>query len=55
MQDLGIHFEHDLSFKINHKLILNKSHKMLGFINRIIKKFTNLFCLKTPYRYLVRS
>lgn len=27
-------FESGLSFKINHKLIINKAYKMLGFINR---------------------
>lgn len=29
IKDLGIHFEHNLSFKINHKIIVNKSYKML--------------------------
>jgi hypothetical protein len=41
VRDLGIYFENDLSFKLNHSIIINKSLKMLGFINRSIKEFKN--------------
>jgi len=44
IKDLGIHFEHDLSFKFNRKIVLNKSYKMLGFINRNTQEFENVYC-----------
>lgn len=55
IKDLGIYFESDLSFKTNHNMIINKSFKMLGFINRNTKDFKNPLCLKTLYTSLVRS
>jgi hypothetical protein len=54
IKDLGVHFEHDLSFKYNHQLILNKSYKMLGFINRNTQQFKNVYCLKNLFCSLVR-
>lgn len=30
IKDLGIYFESDVGFKINHKTILNKTYKKLG-------------------------
>lgn len=55
IKDLGTYFESHLSFKINHKMIINKSFKVLGFINRNTKGFRNPLCLKTLYTSLVRS
>lgn len=55
IKDLGIHFDSDLGFKLNHKTILNKSYKMLGFLNRNTKEFKNPRCLKLLYTSLVRS
>ncbi|KAF0682225.1 Uncharacterized protein FWK35_00037378, partial [Aphis craccivora] len=55
VKDLGIYFESDLSFKLNHSKIITKSLKMLGFINRNTKEFKNPICLKTLYISLVRS
>jgi hypothetical protein len=34
IKDLGNYFEFNLSFKLYHNMIINKSYKMLGFINR---------------------
>lgn len=36
-------------------MIMNKSLKMLGFINRNTKEFINLLCLKNLFCSLVRS
>jgi hypothetical protein len=52
IEDLGIYFESG-SFEINHKIIINKSFKMLGFINRNTKDFRNPLCLNTLYTSLV--
>ena len=49
INDLGIYLESDLSFKYNHKMIINKSFKTLGLINRNTKDFRNPLCLKTLY------
>lgn len=53
--DLSIHFEYDLSFKINYKLKINKFNKLLGFININTRICNNSFCLRTLYCSLVRS
>jgi len=48
IKDLETYFEIDLGFKMNHKIILNKSYKMLGFLYRNTNKFRNpLYALKT--------
>jgi len=39
IKDLGIHFESDFSYKFHHKNFLNKSYRMLGFINRNTHNF----------------
>jgi len=47
IKDLETYFEIDLGFKMNHKIILNKSYKMLGFLYRNTNKFRNpLYALK---------
>ena len=43
IRDLGIYFKNDLSFKLNHCKIINKSLKMLGLINRNTKNSKTLF------------
>lgn len=53
--DLGIYFEFDLSFKMNHKFIINKTYKMLDLMNLNTKDFRNPFCSKNLYTFLVRS
>lgn len=55
IKNLVIYFENDLSFKNNHKIIVTKSYRMLGFINRSTKDFINPLCLKTLNSSLVRS
>jgi len=55
IKDLGIYFESDFSFKFHHKNILNKSYRMLGFINRNTQHFKQPSSLKTLYCSLVRS
>lgn len=44
-----MHFKSTLTFKYNQKLQLNKSFKMLDFINRNIQSFKNIFCLIKLY------
>lgn len=55
IKDLGVHFESDLSFKLNHNLVMNKAFKILGFVSRNTQNFKNIICLKTLYYSLVRS
>jgi len=55
IKDLGVYFNSDLSFKLNHEDMLSKSYKMLGFINRNTQKFRNPSTIKTIYCSLVRS
>lgn len=55
IKDLGIHFKSDLSFTMNHNVIIKKAFKTLGFVNRNTQKFKNITCLKNLYCSLVRS
>jgi len=41
IKDLVVYFKNYLSFKLNHRMIINKSYEMLVFINRNTKKFKN--------------
>jgi len=52
IKDLGIYFQRDLGFKINHVIVPNKSYNILGFLNRNSKEFRNR-CLKNLYTLLV--
>lgn len=54
-RDLGIHFDSKLSFADHIKQISSAALKMLGFIIRNCKFFTNVTALKTLYFTLVRS
>ncbi|KAF0740550.1 Reverse transcriptase domain-containing protein [Aphis craccivora] len=54
IKDLGILFDPKLKFDCHIKII-NKSHQLLGFINRNCADFTDKFALKSIYCSLVRS
>lgn len=55
IKDLGIHFQSDLSFKLNHNIVINKAFKTLDYVNRNTQNFKNIICHKTLYCSLVRS
>jgi len=47
IKDLGILFDSKLKFDCHINYILNRSHKILGFINRNCFDFTDKFALKS--------
>lgn len=53
VKNLGIHFSSDLFFKTNYEIIISKSHKTLGFINRKTKTVKNITSIKTLHCSLV--
>lgn len=55
IKDLGVIFDPELSFIPHYDYISNRSIKMLGFIIRNTRNFTNIDCLKTLYFAFVRS
>lgn len=55
VNDLGVTFDHRLSFKEHIDNIVNQSLRMLGFILRITKSFKNIKTLVILYNALVRS
>lgn len=52
---MDMYFKSDLSFKLDHKMIIYKSYKILCFKNRNINNFRNPSCKKTYYMSIVRS
>lgn len=55
IKDLGVWFDQELSFAEHINTIISSSSKMLGFIIRNTKDFSNIDTLKTLYYALVRS
>ena len=55
MKDLGVILVSQLSFKRHVSYIVDKASRTLGFIFRITKHFTSVYCLKALYCSLVRS
>ena len=55
IKDLGIILDSKLSFKNHVEYITAKASKILGFVFRTAKNFTNIQCLKALYYALVRS
>lgn len=55
IKDLGVILDSKLKFDKHIEMITNKAYKMLGFINRITKEFTDINCIKLLYNTLVRS
>lgn len=54
VKDLGVWFDTTLKFDIHISQITNRANKLLGFIMRMSKDFTNIRCIKTLYTSLVR-
>lgn len=55
MTDLGVLFDHKLTFEKHINVIATKANNILGFVKRITKDFKNIKCIKTLYCSLVRS
>lgn len=55
VKDLGVILDSQLSFKQHISYAVNKASRVLGFIFRISKDFTNIYCLKSLYCSLSRS
>lgn len=55
VKDLGVMLDSKLTFDIHIDHIYNKSLRMLGFVFRTCKPFTNLNAVKTVYFAFVRS
>lgn len=53
--DLGIVFDHHLTFSEHVLHVINKANRMCGFIKRSTKSFSNPDAIKTLYISLVRS
>ena len=55
VKDLGVYFTPKLNFKRHVSYIVSKAFKMLGFMNRVTKPFTDETVLRTLYFSYVRS
>lgn len=55
VKDLGVILDSQLSFKQHISYAVDKASKALGFIFRIAKDFTDIYCLKSLYCSLSRS
>lgn len=55
MKDLGVILDVQLTFKHHLSYVIAKASRTLGFIFRIAKDFTDVYCLKSLYCSLVRS
>lgn len=55
IKDLGVILDTQLTFKRHVSYIVDKASRILGFIFRIAKDFSDVHCLKSLYCSLVRS
>lgn len=55
VKDLGVIMDSQLSFRQHVSYTVDKASRTLGFIFRIAKNFTDIYCLKSLYCSLVRS
>lgn len=55
IKDLGVIIDRKLRFDQHINSMVNKAYKMLGFISRVTKDFTNMKCINMLYNSLVRS
>lgn len=55
VKDLGVTFDGALRFNDHIDFICNKAFRLLGFICRSLKDFSNINCFKTLYCSLIRS
>lgn len=54
MNDLGVTFDSKLRFDLHTQKVANRAFRMLGFIMRTTKDFTNIKCILLLYNTLVR-
>ena len=55
VKNLGVYFTPSLNFNRHISYIVSKAFRMLGFINRVTKPFSDATVLKTLYFSYVRS
>lgn len=55
VKDLGVILDSQLTFKRHVSYIVDKASRTLGFMFRVAKNFTEVYCLKSLYCSLVRS
>lgn len=55
VRDLGIFYDSKLKFGEHIDIVVNAAYRMLGFIMRTTKNFTNIKCINFIYNSLVRS
>ncbi|XP_062541865.1 uncharacterized protein LOC134209859 [Armigeres subalbatus] len=55
IKDLGVILDTQLTFKHHVSYVIEKASRTLGFIFRVAKGFTDVYCLKSLYCSLVRS
>lgn len=55
VKDLGVILDAQLTFKHHMSYVIAKASRTLGFIFRIAKEFTDVYCLKSLYCSLVRA
>lgn len=55
IRDLGVLFDHKLSFKNHCEQIAKKAYRMLGFISRSLNKFKKIETYQTLYNLYIRS
>ncbi|XP_055605590.1 uncharacterized protein LOC129753768 [Uranotaenia lowii] len=55
IKDLGVLLDSQMTFKRHYSKVLEKANRMLGFIIRLSKEFTDPVCLRALYCCLVRS
>lgn len=55
IKDLGVQLDSKLSFQQHISYMVGKASRSLGFLFRVGKEFTDIYCLKNLYCSLVRS
>lgn len=55
VKDLGVILDSQLTYKLHLSYVVDKASRVLGFIFRMAKSFSDIHCLKTLYCSLVRS
>ena len=55
VKDLGVILDSQLTYKQHISYVVDKASRMLGFVFRVAKNFSDIHCLKSLYCSLVRS
>ena len=55
IKDLGVHYTSNMNFELHITKIVKKSFRMLGFVKRIMKPFSDTKVLLTLYNSYIRS